>query len=114
MFPFPFSPSYLTRNTAPGALSYTSNHVSISNNAEAAQTFAEGDAARHAGVAPHSQLPTLSDTGKISQPGTLYVFPVGVLGHAQLLLTRFDAVAGPTPGKHRKRSMPGSRTLSFA
>jgi hypothetical protein len=90
------------------------NHVSISNNAEAAQAFAEGDAARHAGVAPRSQSLTLSDTSKVSQPCTLCVFPVSIFEHAQLLLARFDAVAGPAAGEHRKRPVPGSRTRSFA
>jgi hypothetical protein len=114
MFPFSSLLSHPTRDTKPGALSYTSNHVSISNNAEAAQAFAEGDATRHAGVAPRSQSLTLSDTGKVSQPCTLCVFPVNIFEHAQLLLARFDAVAGPAAGEHRKRPVPGSRTRSFA
>jgi hypothetical protein len=95
-------------------LGYTYNHVSIDSNAEAAQALAEDDAARHAGVAPRSQSLTLSDTGKASQPRTLYVISVSVFDFAQLLLTRFDAITGPAAGNYRKCTMLASRTRSFA
>ena len=95
-------------------MSYTSNHVSISNKAEAAQVLAENYAARHAGITSRHQSPAPPDSSEVSQPRTLHVFPLSVFGYAQLLLTRLHAVAGPTLGKRRKRSMPGSRTRSFA